>query len=222
MRSVRLSVAGLLGLILFCAFAIAALRLANEFWASATYSLTMLLLLFSILGLVIQQGKARASWLGFAVCGWGYLLSSAGAPWLSPSPMGLIFGPRGSTIESTPLLTTKLLEAVYEIAKPEAPRSIGEHVQVQWGPTQSFWGATIVAMQDDQVQIHWDNYPVGQNEWVLKPRVQPGNAQRFVEVGHYILAPVFGVLGVMIARWLWAVRFDGSEAEPVQVTRSAG
>jgi hypothetical protein len=52
------------------AFGAAALRFATSGWARATVSSTILLLLFSI----VLAACKRPFWVGFAICGIGYLL----------------------------------------------------------------------------------------------------------------------------------------------------
>lgn len=72
----RFSIASLLGLILFVAVGIAALRAASGPWDSAMFGLTMLILMSSILLVVHRRGDRRAFWVGFALFGWIYLAGS--------------------------------------------------------------------------------------------------------------------------------------------------
>ena len=71
----RLTIAQLMTLILFVGFGFAALRNANQFWASATQTLAIILILAAPLGAFARKGKARMTWAGFAVFGWAYLLT---------------------------------------------------------------------------------------------------------------------------------------------------
>jgi hypothetical protein len=76
MRRIRFSIAGLLGLVLFVAVALAALRDANDLWDSGVFSFTLGLLLVSILLAIHRTERRRAYWLGFALFGGGYLVAS--------------------------------------------------------------------------------------------------------------------------------------------------
>jgi hypothetical protein len=70
----RLTIAQLMILILFVGFGFAALRNANELWASATQTLAISSILAALLFAFARTGKARMTWAGFAVFGWGYFL----------------------------------------------------------------------------------------------------------------------------------------------------
>jgi hypothetical protein len=70
----RLTIAHLMILILLVGFSFAALRNANEFWASATYTLAIILIAAAVVGAFARKGGARITWAGFAVFGWAYLL----------------------------------------------------------------------------------------------------------------------------------------------------
>jgi hypothetical protein len=63
-----------MALILFLGFGFAALRNADEFWASATYTLAIISILVALLGAFARKGKARMTWAGTAVFGWVYFL----------------------------------------------------------------------------------------------------------------------------------------------------
>jgi hypothetical protein len=96
MRRLRFSLLWLLGLIALIAVACAALRSASEIWGSATFSVMLAVLLFSLVGLIFRQRSARAFWGGFALIGWSYA--------------ALVFGPWCRDNVRDQLLTTKLLE----------------------------------------------------------------------------------------------------------------
>jgi hypothetical protein len=67
----------LIGVFAF-SFAVAAMRFASLGWAIATVSITVLLLLFS----VVLAAYRRPFWVGFAICGIGYLILTV-APFAS-------------------------------------------------------------------------------------------------------------------------------------------
>jgi hypothetical protein len=70
----RLTIAQLMIVILLVGFGFAALRNANQFWASATYTLAIISILVALLCAFARKGKARMTWAGLAVFGWAYLL----------------------------------------------------------------------------------------------------------------------------------------------------
>ncbi len=69
----RSSITAALGAIAFVAVGLAALRAADEWWASWLGYLTIGLLLAAVLLAAVQTGTRRAFWVGFALFGWGYL-----------------------------------------------------------------------------------------------------------------------------------------------------
>ena len=70
----RLTIAQLMTIILFLGVAFAALRNANEFWASATYTLAVITVSTALVGAIARKGKSRMTWIGFAVFGWACLI----------------------------------------------------------------------------------------------------------------------------------------------------
>jgi hypothetical protein len=75
----RISIAGLLGFVAVFAISLAALVNATYAWRGAVFTLTMMMLFASVLG-VIFRGWRTGGWLGFALFGWGYLLLGTTLP----------------------------------------------------------------------------------------------------------------------------------------------
>jgi hypothetical protein len=90
MSRLRFTLAQLMGIVLYLGFGFAALRNADEFWASATYTLATILIAVALVGAFARSGRARTPWVGFAVFGWTYLLIVHLPDW---SIGGLGFGP---------------------------------------------------------------------------------------------------------------------------------
>jgi hypothetical protein len=95
MRLPRFTIAGLMGLVVVVAVAVAALRFASELWAGILLMLTLGVLGASILAFHDRSGSLRSWWRGFALFGWGYIVLAMG-PWASdavaphlPTTMGL-------------------------------------------------------------------------------------------------------------------------------------
>jgi hypothetical protein len=74
MRLLRFTLARLMGIVFYLAFGFAALRNADELWASAAYTLAIVSVASSLVGALARSGGARTPWVGFTVFGWVYLL----------------------------------------------------------------------------------------------------------------------------------------------------
>jgi hypothetical protein len=70
------SIAGLMVFTVLIGVGAASLLNASRLWASVIPMLISLMLLAAILGVTYRTGEKRASWWGFMVFGWGYVLSS--------------------------------------------------------------------------------------------------------------------------------------------------
>jgi hypothetical protein len=70
----RSTIAQLMACVLYAAFGFAALRNADDLWADATYTIAIISLAAALLGAIVRGGRARVSWIGYAVFGWTYLL----------------------------------------------------------------------------------------------------------------------------------------------------
>jgi len=92
MRRPRFSLAELMAIVLYFGFGFAALRNANVFWASATYTLAIMMVAAALVGALARKAGARTAWIGFAVFGGAYLLVSR-LPGLNTPTVGLQGGP---------------------------------------------------------------------------------------------------------------------------------
>ena len=73
MRWFRLSIAGMMALVLFLSLAFTALRYSSGIAAGITCLLSLGILLLAVPGVVYQRSGGRAFCLGFALFGWGYI-----------------------------------------------------------------------------------------------------------------------------------------------------
>jgi hypothetical protein len=73
----RISVAGLMLLILALGVGFVALRLASAAWAGVILFLTLGTLLTAVVGAIYRRQARRAFWLGFALFGWAYMIVTA-------------------------------------------------------------------------------------------------------------------------------------------------
>ncbi len=73
MRSIRDSIAGLMGLVVVVALALAALKTDSAVWSGSTALATQGILFLCVVGVVCRGEAERPRWLGAALFGWGYL-----------------------------------------------------------------------------------------------------------------------------------------------------
>ena len=100
MSQLRFSVAGLLGLVFLTAVCFAAMRSASGPWVlSLTFSLTLCVLLFALLGAIFGKGQTRLFWTAFALFGWTYVIC--------------VFGPWFESQVKPYLATTRLLKLLH-------------------------------------------------------------------------------------------------------------
>jgi len=78
MRSWKLSIAGLMGLVLFSAIGFAALSHPTRIWAALLMSSVSAIMTVAVLPAVFMRGPRRAFWTGFAIGGWVYLVMNPG------------------------------------------------------------------------------------------------------------------------------------------------
>jgi hypothetical protein len=90
MSRLRFTLAQLMAVVLFFAFGFAALRNADDDWASATYTLAVTTIALAVVGAVARKSGARTAWAGVAVFEWTYLLIEQ-LPLEVPGNLG--FGP---------------------------------------------------------------------------------------------------------------------------------
>jgi hypothetical protein len=69
----RITVAGMMILLLGLGLVLASLRFPSDAVAAAVLLVTQATLAFAILAVVYRAGEGRAFWLGFALFGWGYM-----------------------------------------------------------------------------------------------------------------------------------------------------
>ena len=89
MTWLRFTIAQSMAIVLYVGFGFAALRNADAFWASATFSLAIISVSVALAGAFARKKEARMSWAGFAFAGGACLVI-----WLSTSQtVGSLNGP---------------------------------------------------------------------------------------------------------------------------------
>jgi hypothetical protein len=193
MKRPRFSIASLLGLVLFLAISLAALRESTDLWDSAVFTTTFGLLLVSVLLAVHCKEHKRAFWLGFALFGCVALVAS------------LV-----SQVESR-LLTTKLL--AYLGSKMEGRRG-NLHIRLvrHWDS----WSYVAANSQANQKFARSDflspeRVVTGTGEGLVriwdaatgKPLAAASDTtQNLVRIGHSLIALLLAFLGGHVSRFL--------------------
>ena len=99
LRKIRISIAGLMGVVLVAAVGFAAVRNASMNWAGLMLMLTCGVLMLGVVGAVCREPHERAWWLGFTLFGGGYLaLAHAMAFYGTPLPTDTLAGFIGSRL----------------------------------------------------------------------------------------------------------------------------
>lgn len=125
MRKGRLTIARLLGVILFFGVILAGLRSGSNDWFKSIYTLTFILLVYA----GIAARYRGAFWYGFAVAGWAYFVVGFG-PWIN-SPAG---SPPPGTVNRN-LISSVILEVV----TGSMPSSDSAVTYTAGGPTGIVW-----------------------------------------------------------------------------------
>ena len=102
----------------FAAVGLGGLLHPTAYGTSVVFSSTLLVLLVAVLAAVGMRGASRAFWIGFAIAGWGYL-------WAAQADEGAFVEPPWQFQTDGPLLTSKLLNSVFDSLHPDAAKPKG-------------------------------------------------------------------------------------------------
>lgn len=183
MRRFRFSIASLLGVVLFIAVALAALRASTDIWDSGMLGLDLLILLTAVLLSVHRTDRERAYWLGFSLFGWVYLLVSLIPPLESRLP----------TTKGLAYLESKLPRR--ETASQFLHRLLVSGDQGRPGSSQPVYPDLTGSGAAD-----WSY------SWMFTGVAPPGpngTMENFVRIGHSLLAMVLAFLGGHLSRHLY-------------------
>jgi hypothetical protein len=184
MRRFRSHVGSLIGFILICGIAFAALRESTDWWEKGTFTLIVLVLLGPVLLAIHRTGARRAFWLGFSLFGFVYLSLSSIPP-----------------VESR-LVTSKVLGFVY----PPIP---GMNIPLV-GPTNGSGSQGLlrdtIALSATGTQLGaWSNGSI----WTWDAATgthfawSRGTPANFVKIGHTFIALLLAWLGGILSRRLF-------------------
>ena len=189
MRRFRSTLKGLLGVVLFVAVALAALRDPTDAWESGVLGLSLLILLTGTLLAVHGSDRRRAGWVGFALFGWVYLIVSLVVPIGArlPTSRGLFYVGSKLANRGTPA------SATYQQLIPWNPGLFGSPQPLV--PDLTLWSPT-----GPNTWVDW-NYT-----WQFTGVAPPGFGivpENFVRIGHSLLALVLALVGSHLSRWLY-------------------
>jgi hypothetical protein len=196
MGRLRFSIASLLGVVLFIAVGLAALRASTDAWDSCILGLDLAVLLTAILLAIHRRDRNRAYWLGFSLFGWVYLLVSLIPPLESrlPTTRGLAY-----------------LRAARPVAIPQgvAVADFDSDGQVDLYVANATAPSVVYLNNGDGTfrQPTSTNVGPGGNPTpsaVLWSRLMGtgGSPENFVRIGHSIIALAFAYFGGSLSRWL--------------------
>jgi hypothetical protein len=191
----RFSIRTLMAVIVVSAVGLAALRNANELWATAMSLVVLIAVGVAVLGAVILRGKERFCLLGFAVFSCGYFVSAL-TPLLESQ-----FGraPLLSHLHEAVFASTAAsLSDVRKQALLQRKQGIEFALKSVRGVVRNF--------NSDPAYLNMANsLQVIQNQLDLDQAAGPHYVQ-FQRVGHSLFALLCGLLGGIIAGWLYARR----------------
>jgi WD40 repeat protein len=190
MRRIRFSIASLLGLVLFVAIAVAALREANDLWDSGLFTLAVSLLLASVLLAAHRTDQKRSFWLGFALVGWSYLVASL----VPPVESRLLTTKALSYLDSK--VADRVITLTWTVATTGGSASTTTPVQaVAFSPDGQTLALSRQGTSGPMVRL-W-NAATGK---ILAGA--NGTTENFVRIGHSLLALVIALGGGHLSRWL--------------------
>jgi hypothetical protein len=194
LRALRITIVGMMAVVLACGVAFAALRDASDVWEGAVLMATVSILGAAILGSRSGRASDRAWWQGFALFGWGYLIATM-APWF------------GHEV-GTKLPTSMALNYLQRLAVG-APKSatLTGNVSIK-DPSYSITTESLRIDYPDGRTTIMD--PKGEDVSLLLGRTArtalPGaiNREAFLRVGHCSFAFLAAIIGALIGRHFYS------------------
>jgi hypothetical protein len=185
------------------AIACLALRNASGAWVSAMLGFALILLTAAVLLAVFRRGSSRAFWIGFAVCGWTYVLVLMYGWNLQPNTM--FFNP----LKSDELVTSRVSTWAYLKAYPWIawPTPAGQQVFAGGGMGGlgggGFGGSSMTSTGGF---AFGGGYPGGTAGFGFAGTGPFGGPiqQDFVNVAHALWTLLIALCGGWFARWAYA------------------
>jgi hypothetical protein len=169
MKRGHLSIASLLGVVAILGVGLAALRSPTQLWAGLALCLTLGSLTMAPLAAVYRRGTDRAFWVGFATCGWAYLVVHL-APWFDSH-----VGPH--------LATTAALDFAYDRLQPPEPRGMPYPIYAYMPEAGTKSMTSRFAFSKAWLDPEWKVQPYFQMD-----RTMVLSTVRYRRIGHSLLA----------------------------------
>jgi hypothetical protein len=127
MTRTRFTLAQLMGIVVFLALGFAAVRTANELWASLVYTVGIISIATALLIAFARAGRERLTWTGYAVFGWTYVVVDLLAPpTIISYKFGLIRGPKLVFFQVIQLLERFILPSLgFDVVHEHVCHSLG-------------------------------------------------------------------------------------------------
>ncbi len=186
MQRIRFSIGSLIGFIVICGIAFAALKESNDWWEKGTFTLMVLVLLTSALLAVHRSGARRGFWVGFALFGSVYLGLS-----LIPAVESRLVTSQGLGYLHSKLPGQDLQSIELAIATSNLGTSSVQNATIAFSPS----GNQLAAGSNGSVRV-----------WNLKSGKLiigwGGSIENFVKIGHTWIALLLAWLGGKLSRRL--------------------
>ena len=195
----RFSIRTLMAVVLMSAVGLAALRNANELWATVMTMVALAFVCVAVLWAMLLRGRERAWWAGFALLGGVYLFVS-----LSP------LRNRRSTTRSLEYVHAKVADtsiATFDVSRFDQ-NSVSFRIVTTDGEVRERTVANSVYSYTPGQDLLISMAPL--NRWRA---TLPGaaNFDAFQRIGHSLFALLAGLVGGTIAAWFYARRTTSRE-----------
>lgn len=195
MRRFRLSLATLMGLVVVIALGVVGLREGTPLWGALSFWGVAIAVLGCVIHGAVATGRRRAGLFGFALFAGTFMAVSVVSE-QDDVPVALYPVRKG-------------LDALHPLIHPETPQPV-------W-ITSGTWAA---AGTPQPAQVFVDVTGTGSGTMFVSGATVstgwPGNLQCYYQVGHSLVALLFGLAGGLWAAWIGSVR--RSEPAPSQAT----
>ena len=192
----RISIRAMMAIVVVCAVAIAALRNADDYWASGMLLATPLLFGVALIGAACGEERARAQWLGFAILGGCYFV----LVFLGPSDANIA---RLPTAQHLAFLHQKVSPTSSSTFVVTTDRPLGRQ---RWSRTPSSLSLHVVSSPT----AAQSSGTIAGTSWAS---LLPGAAdiRAFSIVGHCLFALLLGLVGGKVGVW-YSKRRERQEA----------
>jgi hypothetical protein len=209
MRTPKLTIAALMGFVLFAAVAFAALARPSQLAAALLFSGATVVLTIAIIGALFARGPQRAFWAGFAIGGWMYLLMQ--------------YGPFFDTAVGPYTFPTAALDVLYDAISPPVPQNMPPPTSAMPGMQMAMPGSGGApgpggygVMAGRMGSYGAPPSPSAWDAWTEVDRGRIWNGTRapmtFFRIGHSFLCVLAGLAAGLLGR-SWAGR---AATRPVQ------